>query len=92
MKLFKIIAKWADSDGIENQDLYVRAEDAAQAFNLWVNYYEKDEDGPYTLADAKAQHDVEWRIKELKTYIGFPNLDAGVIQWDDYERILIAAL
>jgi hypothetical protein len=91
MKLFKIEARWAGDECIENHDLCVRAEDDTEAFVLWVNYYDLNEESEYTEEMAENFYDVAYEIVELKTYAE-PAPDAGAISWNDYERLLVEAL
>lgn len=91
IKLFKIDARWADAEGIENHDLYVRAQDDTEAFVLWVNYYDLNSTGVYTEAMAEVDYDEGFEITELKNYAE-PAPVAGAISWNDYERTMLEAL
>lgn len=92
--LYFIKARWGDSDGVENRDLWVRAATTKDAFTLWSEYYElseeNDDGSPYTRAQAEDFYDEGFKIEKKKRYAYAQ--PAGVVSWDEYEARLVGAL
>ncbi|MDR7039764.1 hypothetical protein J2X36_004542 [Methylobacterium sp. BE186] len=95
LHLYFVEAQWANSDGIEKYDLWVRAESEDQAFALGSDYYEiPDIHGQetFTRADAEAFYDVGFEIQRKKTYREPIEIKAGTFEWDDADRLTVGAL
>ena len=95
LHLYFIEARWADAEGIENHDLWVRAESEDQAFDLWSDHYEIPdfhERSPYTRADAEAFYDVGFEIVRKKTYREPVKVEVGAIGWDEARRLMVEGL
>lgn len=88
--LFQVKAAWHHADGQDNRDLWVRAVDEPSAFDFWKSFYDVHEDGVITRSDAEDFYDDGFSIKKVKTYAGVVKL--GAIDWDEVEKIGIAAL
>jgi hypothetical protein len=88
--LFQVKAAWYDLEGRENLDLWVRAADAASAFDIWKLYFETSDLGVNTRLDAVNFCDDGFSIDHKKTYEGAATI--GAISWDEVRQILIAAL